>query len=85
MLQIKYLALGSLQICQHWYKIKAKSTPHKYILTNRAALILFAHVLAVLECVCGLKEPHVGALILVHTMTKMLKLNQNLRSLLLQC
>lgn len=85
MLQIKYLALKSLPVCQHWWKIKAKSTPHEDTDTNSDALILFAHTVAVLEGVCGLKEPHVGTLILVHMMTKMLKLNQNLRSLLLQC
>lgn len=83
MLQIKHLALKSLQICQHWWKIKAKSTPHEDTHTNSDAL--FAHTVAVLKGVCGLKEPHVGTLILVHMMTKMLKLNQNRRSHLLQC
>lgn len=40
---------------------------------NCAALILFAYAVAVLEGVCGLKEPYVGTLISVNMMTKMLR------------
>lgn len=47
--------------------------PHMKTHINCAALILFAYAVAVLEGVCGLKEPYVGTLISVNMMTKMLR------------